>query len=213
MAETKSSNKMGKIKPREITIEPGEVCAILEMTLTDKNGKVVEHRRIKSKSFVRQFLELFYIQGSQVDSLADLWFTIRDTGNTLRNVPASSAMLTAVASAGTATRGIVVGTDNTSVTINDYKLGAQINHGTGAGQLQYGGMTFAAPSIVGSISEYMLTRPFSNASGGGITIKEIGVYVGSDGYNFMDIRDVISPTITVPDGQTLTINYLVMASI
>lgn len=214
-SEAKTELTVEKAEPKEISIEvgPGEVGAMLELVLTDKDGKVVERRVMKSKSFVRQFLELMYVAGQQIDTIGYLWFTIKDITNTARNIAAASTLLTAVAAAGTSSRGIVLGTGDAAVTINDYQLQTQIAHGTGGGQLQYGGMTFAAPSATASTSQYMLTRPFSNGSAGDITVKEIGVYAGSNGYNFLIIRDVLSPTITVPVGQTLTINYVVLGNV
>ncbi|GAH71984.1 unnamed protein product, partial [marine sediment metagenome] len=64
-----------------------------------------------------------------------------------------------------------------------------------------------------SVSQFTITRNFSNAAvGGDITVNEIGLYVKGydtedDTYYFMIIRDVIAGGIAVPDGQTLTVNY------
>ena len=63
-AEIRSKVELEVFKEEEIhrLLLPGEVGAILELIVTDKDGKVTERRVMKSKSFVRQFLELLWIQ-------------------------------------------------------------------------------------------------------------------------------------------------------
>jgi hypothetical protein len=114
------------------------------------------------------------------------------------------------------TYGVVVGTGVGAPTINDYQLGTIISHGSGAGELQYSAVTWGAPASDATTSQMTITRNFANASGGDITVNEIGLYMKSyDGANryFCVIRDKIDGGITVPDGQTLTINYRLQATI
>lgn len=199
------------IKEREIPhlLVPGEVGAILELTVRDKNGKVTDHRLKRSESFVRQFLELLWIQAFQIPEVAP--YNMRDTGNTLRDICQSYLTFGSNGGAGVVTHGIVAGTGNTAPTINDYALETLIAHGVGAGQLQYSAVTFGAPASDATTSQFTITRNFANGSGGAITVNELGLYVMGFLYNstyyFMIIRDVIAGGISVPDGQTLTVNY------
>jgi len=209
--EIKSTANLDVIKEDEIKhlLLPGEVGAILELTVTDRNGKVTEQRVLKSKSFVRQFLELLWIQAFQIPEIAP--YSMRDTANALQDICESGHIFDATAPAGDITHGPVVGTGNTAPTINDYALETPIAHGVAAGQLQYGAVTFGAPASDATTSQFTITRNFANGSGGAITVNEIGLYGKGykyvTDYYFMTIRDVIGGGILVPNGQTLTVNY------
>jgi len=188
---------------------PGEMGAVLELIVTDKDGKVTEKRILKSESFVRQFLELLWIQTVQVPEVVT--YSVRDTGNTLRAIWLSGVIFACNAAIGAVTHGIRVGTGLTAPIISNYALETPIAHGVAAGQLQYSAVTFGAPASDATTSQFTITRNFANGSGGSITVNEIGLYVEGyrDGatYYFMTIRDVISGGIAVPNGQTLTVNY------
>jgi len=196
---------------------PGEVGAVLELTVRDKDGKITNHRVMKSKSFVRQFLELLWITTYQIpDSKA---YGMIDPGGTYREIHATGYCFRSSAPAGTVTYGIIVGTGTTAPTIDDYAIETLIDHDAApptAGALQYGAVAFGAPSSDATTSHFTITRNFANASGGAITVNEIALYV--EGYDtavryFMTIRDAIGGGIAVPDGQTLTINYRPQAAV
>ena len=213
-AETKSKPEAKIIREEEIphVLVSGEMGAVLELIVKDKDGKVTEKRVMKSESFVRQFMELLFI------TITSNWqqnrYPIRDTGNVVRNTYKNADLLQCDAGAGVVTNGVVVGTGTVAPTIDDYALGAIIAHGTGAGQLQYSAMTFGAPASDATTSQFTLTRDFANGSGGAITVNEIGLFSRAyDGANqyFMTIRDVIAGGISVPNGQTLTVNYRIQA--
>lgn len=195
----------------------GEVGAILELTVKDKDGKVTDYRIMRSESFVRQFLELLYAQvaGVYYWSGSPYQFSVvqvLDTSGARRPVYAYEGIFDCAAAAGDENKGIMVGTGTTALTIDDYQLETRIPHGTGAGQLQYGNVAFGLPASDPTTSQFTITRDFANASGGSITVNEIGLYVRArtvsygDQY-FMVIRDVITGGIAIPDGQTLTVNY------
>jgi hypothetical protein len=218
--EIKAKPDLTIIDEKEIRhiLEPGEVGAILELTVRDKDGKITEQRVLKSKSFVRQFLELLWIQAFPIPEV--ITYSLRDTGNTLRAICESGYTFAANGGAGVITFGPVVGTDNTAPTINDYHLGAIILHDAApptAGRMQYSAVTFGAPASDATTSQFTITRNFANASGGAITVNEIGLYVQAFIYNttyyFMTIRDIIGGGIPVPNGQTLTVNYRLQAVI
>lgn len=212
--EIKAKPELTVIREQEIPhiLLPGEVGAILELTVKDKDGKVTEQRVLKSKSFVKQFLELLWVQAYPIGRVT--YWSIRDTSDTLRNIPEEISNYAANAASGISSYGILVGTGTTAPTISDYKLETQIAHGVGVGQLQYGAVTFAAPAWDTTATQFTITRNFANASGGAITVNEIGLsVVGYVSYYFLTIRDVIGGGISVPNGQTLTVNYRLQAAI
>lgn len=111
--------------------------------------------------------------------------------------------------------GIVVGTSSTAVDRLQTKLITPIVHGTGAGELEYFGMLVMDEgdfNVDTSADEayFEIERIFRNASGGSITIEEIGIYSLAraplvDNQVFCILRDVDS--IEVLDGEYLKIKY------
>ena len=215
--EIRAKPELKVIREEEIPhlLIPGEVGAVLELIVTDKDGKVTGKQVLKSKSFVRQFLELLWIQAFQIPEIAP--YSLKDTGNVARDICNSGLTFASDGGSGVVTHGIIVGTGTTAPTINDYVIQTAIAHGTEAGQLQYSTVTFGAPASDSTTSQFTITRNFANSSGGAITVNEIGLYVKGYKYDvtyyFMAIRDVISGGISVPNGQTLTVNYRLQAVI
>lgn len=206
--------KLEVIKEDEIPhiLEESEVGAVLELTVKRKDGSIRERRVLKSKSFVRQFLELLWIQAYQIPEL--VCYELRDTSNVLQNIPQSGYIFACNALVNDDTFGIIVGTGTTAPTIDDYAIETQIMDGAGGGQLEYGTVTYGIPASDATTSQFTITRDFANASGGAITVNEIALYVKGYLYEdlhltyyFMTIRDVIGGGISVPNGETLTVNY------
>jgi hypothetical protein len=173
-----------------------------------RTGKPNQDSR-KSESFVQQFMQILYLNMQYLTTAMAI--SIRDTSNTLRNAYMDSYIIWRCdGPINDTTYGIVVGTGAVAPTISDYALGTLIAHGGGAGQLQYGAVSFGAPASDATTSQFTITRNFANASGGGITVNEIGLYnkfYDGDTRYAMLIRDVVGGGILVPNGQTLTVNY------
>jgi len=221
-----------KPEPDKAVLQPGELNVTIEMIVRDKEGKVTERREQQSKSFLKQFLDLLILQGSQVPVLHPMKIT--DTSGNDVEVYASSKTFAADAPdsdtlvEGTNygdVYGIQVGTDDTAPIITDNALGAKVardDGGHGAGTMHYGGMTFGAPTSDGTTSHFTITRDLVNQTAGAITVEEIGLVMlaimwNTDGadlirYYFLVIRDVTGG-INVPAGQTLTINYREQANV
>jgi hypothetical protein len=196
------------VKPDDVVdvLKPGELGAILELVVWDpKTGEVIEKRTLKSKSFVRQMLELLAVRFMCSPALAPV--NIRDTGNIVRAIYDSAYSFDTTAAATVVTHGIIIGTDGTPPTINDYKIGVIIPHAT----MNYSAMTYGAPAADATTSQMTCTRNFANVSGGPVTVNEIALYCrayyASAIAYLMLIRDIVAGGIIVPNGQTLTINY------
>jgi len=115
------------------------------------------------------------------------------------------------APAGTVTYGLVVGTDNTVESFMDYKMGSLISHGVGLGNLQYGLVQFIFPVNVAGTVSLIVTRIISNGSGAPITVKEAGIYCKQYGiatYYFCLVRDVLGAPVTINDGDSKLIEYI-----
>lgn len=194
-------------------IDEGTMSLSYNYLIKDKNGKTLKKsRELRSHSFVKQFNQfLFYCSSGNYNQ------TMYDTTNTLRTFQRWMGVNLTVAfgihtGGGDSNSGLVVGTGTNAVTINDYNLQTKVVEGSGSGQLQHSSMVYGAPTTNATGSAFRITRDFTNNSGGNITLNEIGIiaygYDDSSTYRyFLFIRDILSPSITVNNLTTLTINY------
>jgi hypothetical protein len=174
----------------------------IEWELKDPKGRVVKRGKQPMKSWVKQWLQILYQQFAQIT------YTITDTGGTNRNMSTNLVpAISLAAGSGVSTHGIVVGSSDTPVTRDDYKLASQISHGTGANQLMYGAMSHDAPTTYSTGYLIRAMRVFTNSSGDSVIVKEIGVYCNTASYYFCLIRDVLTTPITIPNGYSWTVRY------
>jgi hypothetical protein len=121
------------------------------------------------------------------------------------------------------TYGIIVGSGTTVPTSLDqfYNLESKIAHGTSSGQLDYGPHTFydlgLDTGVTPPVYRYRLVRTFTNLSGAGININEVGIVARSywcdsvmptivrNDVKYLIARDVLSTTYTVPNGGSATV--------
>jgi hypothetical protein len=107
------------------------------------------------------------------------------------------------------TRGILVGSSDASFDETDTALTTKIEHGTGAGQLEYGVMPYTTdtvePFIDGDKTLMTLARRFENNSGSSVTIKEVGIVTAR---GTLLCRFVPSAPIVVENGASEIITIL-----
>jgi hypothetical protein len=213
--------------PDHVQLEEGELGAVLEITLKDKNGNIKEKWAKQSESYVENFLLLLMCQMGCYSIMGGI--DITDVNGDTKRIAASYKIFAAEALVNDASYSIVVGTGNTAATITDTALETKIAEGSGAGQLQHSLVRFGLPTSNATQSHFTITRDLSNASGGDITVNEIGLYqlcenIKGSLYNnavsnyrntiiVLTIRDVISGGITIGNGETLTINYRLIAQL
>jgi hypothetical protein len=190
-----------------------------EIEVVDKDGKVTDRKRGRN-SLLTNFA---WIMSGAMDAYGHgVSGSEQDTGGTLRimdwyprNIAANYLGIEVTGGAGTSTYGIVVGSDSTAVTADDYKLNTQIAHGVGAGQLSYLAVTLNAVVVAAPTASVRIDRQFTNGSGGDVTVKELGIYIRSDASTspryFCICRDVIPDTL-VPNGSSLNVKYTVYIS-
>jgi len=194
------------------------------------DGQLLESWKKPSKSFLLNFIKTLYRAMSQDSGDVANMVTASDV---TQNPTSFSYYTNLFACAGTSGKsrqyhrysspryvygenlGIVVGLDNTAVAPSQTKLLSLIEHGTAANELEYFGMLImdeADFNVDAGVDEayFEIERIFRNASGGSITIEEIGIYCLADtnvvnGTVFCILRDV--DTIVVADGEYLKIKY------
>ena len=114
--------------------------------------------------------------------------------------------------------GILLGDDDTTPEENDnFRLDSVIEAGAAAGQVNYGITQWdAGTTIDGNEVRWSFNRTMTNNSGAGVTVKEIGAYVrifNSPLLYVMILRDIITPSITIPTGETMTVQYTVKTDV
>jgi len=112
---------------------------------------------------------------------------------------------------------IQVGSGSQSNPYSAHSLASPIANGTGTGQLIYGTPSVSSSPIVSGSSVYFyISQAFNNASGGTVTITEVGILINMYLYNpngsvntgnVLVWYDVLSSAISVPNGGTITIYY------
>lgn len=181
----------------------------------DRNGKLLWKIRRRSKSFVIAFfrnLEALFIYG-------DASGTCLDIVNVARTIRATQAQRHGAINAPAANQlwGIVVGTGIGAVAPTDFRLGTQIAHGVAPGNLQYGGTAIGGALTTATDCLITVSRAFTNASGGAITVNEIGIYAMSYATTaaeqyFCFIRDLVVPGRVINNGATATATYTLSAT-
>lgn len=150
----------------------------------------------------------------------DAGFTEHDITNTLRSAysmfPGGSGVYTGVlVGDSTSTpdyfdHGIQVGTNNTAVTADDYKLNTIVAHGFAAGQLLRMPCFCNAVITDATTSSFTIDRVFLNHSAGTITIKELGIYGRTSLYTWCLARDIIGdPGVDIDDGEYMHVRYTI----
>jgi len=190
--------------------------AMLETIVTGPDGKVKHHQERKAESFLRAFIELLYAHA--IGAFRHTAVEMRDTSDALQYIIAHTDNWYMDYDAADDVRGIIVGTGSTAPNISDHWMETPIASGAGLGQLGYSAMAVGFPGINANMSQITITRSFANATGALVTVHEIGVVTRAYDRTatpavryFLILRDVIPAGISVPDGDTLTVNYRLQA--
>ena len=204
----------------KLIFAPGEIGVTLAWELKNKDGKIIDRNEQKSRSFVKQFMQILHLCTANISGTPTIvgigYRQVRTTSNVLQNdYNVTTPIGNWYGGIGIATYGLVIGTGVGAVAMTDYALGTLIAHGTGAGQLQYSTMSFGAPSASATICSFITSRDFANGSSGTVTPTEAGIYISrSNGY-FLVIRDLIEAGVGVPivAGNTIALHYKVQTTI
>jgi len=196
-----------------------QIRATITFRITNPDGTVVKEWTEPAHSLNYNFaMFIWALWGANTA-------TIVDTGGTAISVNgASGGTMAVTAPSGNTTYGIVIGSGaaaggTPSPTAN--YLVAQIPQGINSGQIEYGATSIGAVSQSGQITQFTISRSFTNVSGSTITVTEIGLIVNVTGFAmatvsthtavssdyFLIAYDIPSSAITIQNGQTLTITY------
>ena len=182
-------------------------------TVRDRNGKVLSQEEKKSRSFLGLWNKMIWTQMTGASYPALMVTDINGISWPL-GVGTSGNNFRMNAGVENAAMGIVIGTSNTPVAITDYRMGALIAQGFGAGQMDYMAMVINASVVADPNCDFFVSRQMANNSGGLITVRESGIYVMMErslspftaAYG-CGVRDVFGTPQDVPDGGGITIEY------
>jgi len=203
--------------------------AYLTIVVKDSEGKVVKVHRQRSHSPTANFIGLmipltyFNVTGNS--------YTIETTGGSTYNYkPAINVSAQCISYPNSAYNYpsyivmIQVGSGQQSNPYTAYSLAAPIANGSGQGQLVYGQPSVPSNiTVSGSSAYFIISQTFNNSSGSAITITEVGIVVniqtissnGANSTNFGNVLvwyDVLSSSISVPNGGSVTIYYTFMVN-
>jgi hypothetical protein len=196
-----------------------------EIEVRDENSKLLKFKRFKAHSYLKQYIGLLKGLFAHKYAVANSGnVTVIDDTGVSRTYPKSdgyihSSSIPVMADINEGDYGLVIGISDTANTINTFNMGNIITHGSGSGQMLYGGTTIENPTNPsGNDWVFRIIRVFTNNSGASITVKEIGIKVkaqdsGGGARWFLIARDVISSGVTVPNGSTLTVRYILKITV
>jgi hypothetical protein len=194
--------------------------AHLVAVVRDKDGKIVRVHKQRSHSPTSNFILLFLpatyynvtgqlVTITNINGTSNQWASFKGPisyPNTATNNPSYILM-------------IQVGSGQQTNSLTATKLASPIANGSGAGQLVYGLPSVSTNvTVSGSSAYFYISQTFNNQSGAAITITEVGivtqiqvngtgcVYTVNLGPLLM-WYDVLSSSISIPNGGSLTIYY------
>ena len=214
----------------------------------DREGRLLEKREQRSRSFVRNFIGLLYCAHAQIQTGAPYGMT--DIDGNPQDIDSRAVYGTSYAERGTKGTlmvgappghsqlivpigersaayyyrgligelvGIQVGTGVAAVTPTDIALATRIAHGRAAGELEYGGCELVGIAFADPNGEFTIRRYFTNASGGSITVNEVGIHSVGTWYTisgstqavwaFLIARD-LTGGVAVADTEILRATYV-----
>lgn len=209
------------------------LTAKLILERLDKDGRLLERREQKSRSFTKHLMDILYVLHAFATlSVNDITSASKTIAQGDQNEPDSHLQIgsppgLSLAMVGSessywdaATRyageqiGIQVGTGTTAPTPTDDAMEARIAHGESGDEFEYGGCELIGIAFTDPNGEFTIRRYFTNNSGGSITVNEVGIYspASTTGFQeskiFLIAHDKVAPGVAVADGQILRVTYV-----
>jgi len=188
----------------------------IEIEVKDKNNKIIRKQKEKAHSWVGNFIKALcaILRTDSVFKIREYVTAVDGTTLGLPNINSGSDPLMYVeANEKEGAYGIVIGSGDSPVNIDDYDLDTKISHGDEAGKMHYNATTVESTAKINNGYIFRIIRTFTNNSGGDITVKEIGIIAKHRENKYLIARDVLSSPVTVPNGATLTVRYIISYSI
>lgn len=188
------------------------LTARYRVVVRDKNGKIKYIEEAPSKSFILNFLYVWWLCFNL--NTSDSVSTTNSSGSeTSMTTTQPMGWYNWVNGGAKPYSGIQVGSGTSSPSASSPYLESLISSGTGSGQLSYGSDSVTSPSTSSDPGEITITKTFTNSSGGSVTVGEIGLapQIRNDSTSTYEaalmVHDVLSSAVSVPNGGSITITY------
>jgi hypothetical protein len=200
-----------------------EPLVLLNYSIVDSNGKVLERIEGKSHSVLNNYYSICastglipprtgeFVGGNgmgslEVQSTTPTWYS---------TVPFSNVGTAGIGVAGDATLGIVLGNGAGGWNfISNYAMSSLLAHGSGLNQVYYGAQSKVTSWDSGSRTwTTKVFRGFSNNSDNTITLTEVGlienVYIAAAGTvaKVLLVRDILDLGFTIENNRALIVDY------
>ena len=181
---------------------------LVELEVRDRDGKVIQKHKQEGKSFLINFMSMILglFQGSS--TMTFLYGVSGGSCSSSTITIPSISDFSVQASSGNDNYGILIGSGNTPNTATQCSLETKISNST----MSYGSTTvengLSANDSTNTVT-FTITRQFTNNSGSTQTVAEVGLAI--NGYSTYPLiaRDVLSSSVSVPNGGTLTVTYTI----
>jgi len=188
------------------------LTARYRVVVRDAKGKIMRIEEAPSKSFILNFLYLWWLDFNLNDT--DSISVVNSSGQqTTTPLYQPQYWYLAFGGGSAPYSGIQVGSGTSAPSASSPYLESLILSGTGSGQLSYGSNTATSPLLSSNPGTMTITRTFANNSGGSVTVGEIGLATNQSEPNqnvynaVLLIHDVLSSAASVPNGGTITVTY------
>jgi len=213
------SNQVTSNRPKRNRIT-FKVYYMIEVKNSD--GKVLKRIRRLSHSFTQGFggaIEWWFTGNPQISiseaSPSSGTVNFSQLNTCIGYLADGTAGVAHAGGSGDDTTNIQVGSGTAKTTISDTSLGSVILNGTSSGQLEYGSASVFTPTINTSTNQatMQISRSFTNNSGANVTVSEVGLVLNTPNVTpFLVLHDLLPSTITVGNGQVLTVTYQFVVS-
>lgn len=227
MLDPKEEQQFAELKKlaQKLHVPIPEVFITLEVF--DKNGKLIQRHRQRSHSWVRNAYNMLFSELAGKNAADDTFgagkLNIKDTGDVVKYGAYPIALHTTQsvdttsfgyrAPAADDTKGILVGSGTNAESFEDFFLQTQIAEGTGADQLNHVASEAHAITYADTTLTNTLIRYFNNNSGGNVLVNEVALcmrgYAQGALNTWMNSRDKLGSTVTVPDTGQLKVTYTI----
>lgn len=193
--------------------------------LLDKHSRPVKVLRFKSKSFVKNFMNMLYAilckttsPAKDLDGNDTQWVGYRENLED-RYTHHHFGMYF---SEGNDRDSIIVGSGTAAVTPDDYNLASKIPHGEGNGQLYYHEAEITEPNTTDSEAEVKIRRKFVNLGSVTVTVREVGLVNNPTHYHHYTqempgprllARDILPSEVAIDPLYGLLVTYRIYVSV
>ncbi len=185
-----------------------QLVGYLTIQVHDPDGRRRFYRRYRSRSFVKNFLQMmsgFWNSGLAVSGLD---WKVQDTGSTFR---AHTSAADNQGNTTTQKARIGLGSGSTNPAVGDHDIETAL---VGA---EIGDCDSVADNSSGDDVEYEFRRTITNNEGVSWTVREVvlssEIGYPSFGGDVVFMRDELGAPVTVNDGQAITVDYALKTSI